>query len=168
VTVAAGYSKRRRQDTQILHPEVVEELRKWLAGRRWLGPADVLFRISGRACGLERDTSNMVRRDLAVARNHWLKEAQNPEEHQQREESDFLCFQSHDQKFADFHSLRHFFITSLERSGVSPKMAQTPARHSDILLTLGIYTHVGLHDQTAAIGALPGPSTRNNQEKPAA
>ena len=31
------------------------------------------------------------------------------------------------------------------------------ARHSDVRLTLGIYPHVGLHDQTAAIAALPPP-----------
>ena len=36
-------------------------------------------------------------------------------------------------------------------------MAQTLARHSDIRLTLGCYTHVGLHDQSAAIEALPAP-----------
>ena len=36
-------------------------------------------------------------------------------------------------------------------------MAQTLARHSDIRLTLGVYTHVTLGDQTAAIEALPGP-----------
>jgi hypothetical protein len=37
-------------------------------------------------------------------------------------------------------------------------MAQTLARHSDIRLTLGLYTHVELHDQTAAIQSLPGPT----------
>jgi hypothetical protein len=36
-------------------------------------------------------------------------------------------------------------------------MAQTLARHSDIRLTMNVYTHVELHDQTAAIEALPGP-----------
>jgi hypothetical protein len=36
-------------------------------------------------------------------------------------------------------------------------MAQTLARHSDVRLTLGVYTHVELHDQTAAIQALPAP-----------
>ena len=36
-------------------------------------------------------------------------------------------------------------------------MAQTLARHSDIRLTLGVYTQVGLHDQSAAIAMLPGP-----------
>jgi len=42
-------------------------------------------------------------------------------------------------------------------------MAQVLARHSDIRLTLGVNTHVELHDQTAAIGALPGlPSGNHN------
>jgi hypothetical protein len=36
-------------------------------------------------------------------------------------------------------------------------MAQTLARHSDIRLTLGVYTHVALCDQTAAIRELPAP-----------
>ena len=36
-------------------------------------------------------------------------------------------------------------------------MAQALARHSDIRLTLQTYTHVELHDQTAAIRGLPGP-----------
>jgi integrase len=58
---------------------------------------------------------------------------------------------------ADSHSLRHLFMTSLERAGVSPKMAQTLARHSDSRLTLGVYTHVELPDRFAAIESLPGP-----------
>jgi len=40
-------------------------------------------------------------------------------------------------------------------------MAQTLARHSDIRLTLGVYTHVELHDQTAAIHSLPAPPAAN-------
>jgi hypothetical protein len=68
-----------------------------------------------------------------------------------------LKYESDDGLFADFHSNRHMFITSLERAGLSPKMAQTLARHSDVRLTLGVYTHVGLHDQTTAIGSLPAP-----------
>ena len=49
------------------------------------------------------------------------------------------------------------FITNLERAGIRPRMAQTLARHSDIRLTLGLYTHVEMHDQTAAIQSLPKP-----------
>ena len=75
----------------------------------------------------------------------------------QREALDFLAYENHDGLFADFHSCRHLFITSLERAGISPKMAQTLAPHSDIRLTMNFYTHTELAEQTAAIGALPGP-----------
>jgi integrase len=59
------------------------------------------------------------------------------------------------QLFADFHSLRHSFITLLARSGVAPKEAQRLARHGDIRLTLQRYTHLGLDDLTMAVGRLP-------------
>ena len=78
-------------------------------------------------------------------------------ERKRREASDFLAYQNHAGLFADFHSCRHLFITSLERAGIRPKVAQTLARHSDVRLTLGVYTHVDLPDQTAAISVLPGP-----------
>jgi integrase len=37
----------------------------------------------------------------------------------------------------------------------SPKVAQTLARHSDIRLTMDIYTHVDQDEQKGAIGKLP-------------
>ena len=51
--------------------------------------------------------------------------------------------ETQDGLFADFHSLRHYCITSLERSGVSPKMAQTlgPAQRHPAYL--GRLHHVG-------------------------
>ncbi len=60
--------------------------------------------------------------------------------------------------------LRHLFITNLQRAGLSPKMAQTLARHSDIRLTLGVYAHVELADQRAAICALPAPPGQAERE----
>src|ERR1700736_6410312 len=57
---------------------------------------------------------------------------------------------------ADFHALRHSYITLLERSGVSPKIAQELARHSDIRLTMNVYTHTRLHDLAGAVEGLPG------------
>jgi hypothetical protein len=42
-------------------------------------------------------------------------------------------------------------------SQLSPCRAQSLARHSDIRLTMGVYTHIGLHDQSAAIELLPAP-----------
>lgn len=73
-----------------------------------------------------------------------------------------IAYQDDSGLFADFHSNRHTFITSLERAGVSPRTAQSLARHCDIRLTMGVYTHIGLHDQTRAIGALPAPPRDSN------
>jgi integrase len=158
-TVAACYSKHRREDTQVLHPELVRQLKEWLATKKFFSPNAPLFSISGRVPGgTDRKTHKMLERDLKAARAKWLKEVEkNQAEYRELLKSDFLCYRDQAGLYADFHSFRHLFITNLERAGISPKMAQVLARHSDIRLTLGIYTHVELHDQTAAIGALPGP-----------
>ena len=157
-TVEACYSKRKRQDVQILHPEVVRRLQQWLATKTGLKPGDILFPISGRVPGgTERKTHKMMKLDLEAARAKWIEDGKTPAEKQRRTETDFLSYESEDGLFADFHSNRHLFITSLERAGLSPKMAQTLARHSDVRLTLGVYTHLGVHDQTAAIESLPAP-----------
>ena len=157
-TVEASYSKRRRRDTQVLHPELARQLKLWLAQKTWLTPTNLVFPISGRVPGgIDRKTHKMMHLDLDAARKKWLDEAKTEEERKRREQSDFLAYRNHAGRFADFHSCRHIFITSLERAGIRPKMAQTLARHSDVRLTLGVYTHVDLPDQTAAIAALPAP-----------
>lgn len=164
-TVAAGFSKRRREDTQVLHPELVRELKTWLASKPSLSLNDPLFPISGRVPGgKDRRTHEMMRKDLEAARKAWIKDGETATERTRRRDSDFLKYKNSDGLFADFHSCRHRFITSLERASVSPKLAQTLARHSDIRLTLGVYTHVELHDQTAAIAALPAPPCDESRE----
>jgi len=166
-TVAACYSKRRREDTQVLHPEVVRQLKEWLATKKQPLPNEPLFPISGRVPGgVHRKTSKMMKRDLAAARKKWLDEAKgNEDELEKRLASDFLCHRNHDGLYADFHSLRHGFITGLAKAGVKPKMAQTLARHSDVRLTLGVYTHVEMHDRSAAIESLPAPPSGNSCAK---
>ena len=165
-TVAACYSKRRHQDTQVLHAEVVRQLREWLATKRHVRPDQPLFPISGRVPGgVDRKTNKMMKRDLMAARDKWLAEAKTDDELKRRLESDFLCFCNHDGLYADFHSLRHGFITGLAKAGVKPKMAQTLARHSDVRLTLGVYTHVELQDRSAAIESLPAPPSGNSHAK---
>jgi hypothetical protein len=75
------------------------------------------------------------------------------------EESSFLCFVDAQGLYAGFHALRKTFITNLSKSGVSPKMAQSLARHSDINLTMNVYTDVGWQDQAVAVKWLPQPPT---------
>jgi len=75
-------------------------------------------------------------------------------------------------RVADFHSLRHTFISNLSKSGASPKIAQSLARHSTIGLTMDTYTHIGLYDERAALDSLPVlPSldeNKNDESKAAA
>lgn len=133
VTVAAAYSKRRRQDTQVLHPEVAQQMQDWLTAQGRISPDQLLFPISEMVPGcIERKTAKMMKRDLEAARDEWLEESTTPEERERRKASDFLAYCDHNGRYADFHSNRHTFITSLPRNHVSPRTAQTLARHSDI------------------------------------
>ncbi len=104
----------------------------------------------------------MMEDDLKSARKKWIKESKSKNEKAEREKADFLKYQNDAGLFADFHSNRHTFITNLERSGVSPRRAQSLARHSDIRLTMGIYTHINLDDQSSAIELLPAPPAVGN------
>jgi len=158
VTVAACYSKRRRQDIQVLHGELVNRLREWFKTKEAL-PADaLLFPVSAKVKGgVDRRTSKMMKADLKAARKKWVEEAKTEKEKRAREESDFLTYKNDSGLFADFHSNRHTFITNLEHVGVSPRKAQSLARHSDIRLTMGVYTHINLNDQSSAIELLPAP-----------
>jgi hypothetical protein len=60
-----------------------------------------------------------------------------------------------DGRVADFHSLRHTFLTNLANCGVHPSVAQRLARHSDINLTQTRYTHSALERLGEAVEKLP-------------
>jgi integrase len=60
---------------------------------------------------------------------------------------------------ADFHALRHTFITNLAMSGVHPKVAQDLARHSTIELTMSRYSHTVMEQRSEAVARLPAFST---------
>ena len=66
--------------------------------------------------------------------------------------------------YADFHANRHTFITNLCKADVAPKTVQTLARHGDIRLTMNLYSHVDLEDQSAAIARLPGVDGGNGEQ----
>ena len=61
---------------------------------------------------------------------------------------------AHD-RYADFHALRHTFISNLARAGVHPRNAQALARHSTIDLTMNVYTHIAMEDLVSDIEAMP-------------
>jgi len=158
VTVAAGYSKRRREDTLPLREPTATLLRSYVATKL---PAASLFTMPPRW-----DVADMLRQDMEAARNAWLAEVKgDPKLAEQRERSDFLKPTDAAGQVADFHALRHTFISNLARGGVHPKLAQDLARHSDINLTLGRYSHTVLGEQGDALAALPDLTGPTRQEQ---
>jgi integrase len=126
VTVAAAYSKHRREDVQPLRPDVAAMLRQYLQGKPrsepvWPGAwAD--------------NAAEMIRADLAAAG---------------------IPYADEEGRYFDFHALRGQFISLLAASGVHPKVAQVLARHSSITLTMDYYTHLDVLDVTGALDKLP-------------
>ena len=155
VTVEASYSKRRRKDTQRLHGGIVDRFVVWIEKRNPKSDDEILFPISKKTCGTDRKTSDMIKFDLAAARRFWIDAAEDEREKSLRKQSDFLMYKNRDGLFADFHGLRHTFISNLGKAGVAPKTAQILARHSDLSLTMNVYTHVRQEEEMNAINALP-------------
>ena len=126
VTVKAKNSKRRREDTLPLKPATATLLEPFV---RTLAPACNVFRLPRREY-----VAGMLRADLEAAG---------------------IPYRDEQGRVADFHALRHAFVSNLVASGVAPKTAQALARHSTIESTLGRYTHLYRGDEANAIASLP-------------
>ena len=125
VTVEAKNSKHRRKDVLPLRHDMAEIIRDHISTTP-LGES--LFPISG------KHSAEMVAADLRDAG---------------------IANRGDDGQIIDFHSLRQTFITNLSLANVSPQMAKSLARHSDINLTLNTYTQLGMGDQAKAVESLP-------------
>jgi integrase len=129
VSVQAAYSKRRRNDTLPLHASLVATLTQWLATK----PACIKL---WRGTWLTKHkvlAARMLRKDLAAAA---------------------IAYEVGG-RYADFHALRHTFVSSLARSGVHPLKAKELARHSTITLTMDVYSHVETEELRQALDTLP-------------
>ena len=143
VTLEAAYSKHRREDVLPLHPDLANRLRQWLTERERAQDDQRTVLAFDRAADakLERlfpgtwseRAYKMLRNDLEAAGISYVT-------------ADGI---------ADFHSLRHTFISNLAACGIHPKLAQQLARHSTIALTMDRYTHLGLIDMNSALESLP-------------
>lgn len=59
---------------------------------------------------------------------------------------------------ADIHALRHTFGTSLSQNGVSPRVAMELMRHTDLRLTMKLYTDPRIFDLAGAVSKIAIPS----------
>ncbi len=151
VTIAAAYAKNRRQDTLPLKPETAALLTTHFAAK--------MPHAKGFALPIPNALVDMIRADLADARQAWIADAQIPQEQRDRGESSFLVYSDDAGHKADFHALRHTFISNLAAGGVHPKTAQSLARHSTITLTMDRYSHVYRGELGKALNVLPDLST---------
>ncbi len=137
VKVRAAYSKHRRDDTLPLKPSTAQMLARW---RDESGPVDP----SARLFNVPRKAAKMFRADLDDAG---------------------VPYFDADGRVADFHALRHTYITNLARGGVHPKVAQQLARHSTITLTMDRYSHTVVGELVAGLHALPDLSPHPDAER---
>jgi len=139
ITVKAGYTKNRKEATIPLKQDVAALFRQWQTDNGFK-PTDKVF-----AGFNPKKGAAMLRQDLMAADINYQDEAG---------------------RVADFHALRHSFITNVVKSGATVKESQTLARHSKPELTLGIYAHIGISDERRALDKMPtltSPTTESNR-----
>jgi len=129
VRCLAGYTKNGEEAVLPLRSEVAAMVREWLAGK----PVD--RRLWPGEWASQRHGAEMIRVDPASPR---LRRAGLT--------AADVDYEDETGRVADFHALRHTFISNLARAGVHPRNAQALARHSTIDLTMNVYTHVGMDD----------------------
>ena len=155
VVLRASDEKSRRGAVLPLRTDVAAELREWLAekaGKVNQGCADGsdVVRFPRRRGGLSGTTSALpgdtqVFDNIPTIRAFDLDlQAAGIEKVDERGRS------------LDFHALRTTFGTWLSAAGVSPRVAMEAMRHSDLKLTMGVYTDPRLLDVAAAVSTLPG------------
>ena len=109
-----------------LRSEMVEELVRWLTATGKTNNEPV-FRVPV-------ELVKILKRDLALAG---------------------IPYKDEHGRTIDVHALRHTTATLLSRAKVPPRVAQQLMRHSDIKLTMQVYTDVSRLDETAALAAMP-------------
>jgi hypothetical protein len=130
VTLPIRADKVKTGGVRPLRPDLAGALRAWLAGKPvgepvWPGP----WAVDGLA-------AEMLRIDLEAAGIPYVAEGPDGPE------------------YADFHSLRHSFLTALGRSRVDLRVRQELAGHRSSKTTER-YSHVRLRDLAIAVGRLP-------------
>ena len=134
ITVEAAYSKNRTRREQPIANKLADDLEVFLADRDAETP---VFKPNA------DKTADMLRADLARADIKAEDSAGNR---------------------VDFHALRHTYITLGAQAGIAPKVLMDLARHSDINLTMKVYSHTVVADRARALEAIPDITGGSDQE----
>ncbi len=130
VTLAARFAKNRRTKVQPLSAEVADALRDFLDGK----PPNAS--VWGGTWASDHKGAQMIRIDLEAASIAYAVEGPDGPE------------------YADFHALRHSYLTLGGRSGIDLRTLQELAGHSKPELTAR-YSHRRLFDLAGAVAKMP-------------
>jgi integrase len=136
VRLAAKHTKNRQDAVQPLKPDLAKRLKEYLSGKKPDSPA---FKTAASSHEVR-----VLRQDLEAAK---IKEVDDSG------------------RVFDFHSFRVFYASMLAASGTNPKTAMELMRHSDIRLTMNVYSHAYRESLTAAVDTLPDLSTPDIAEQ---
>ena len=136
LTVQAAVAKNRKAESLPIRKDLAEDLRAWQSECGDPSGTDCVFRVP-------KQLVLILDRDLLVAG---------------------IPKKDADGRTIDVHAMRHTTATYLAKAGVAPRTAQAIMRHSDIRLTLGIYTDPRLLDEASALDALPKMDASETEE----
>ena len=136
IRLESANEKNRSGSTLPIRADLADELRQWITERR-LTPSSRLFNVP---VGLRR----ILDRDLRAAG---------------------IPKRDGRGRTIDVHALRHTFATWLSSAGVTPRTAQSALRHSDIKLTMNVYTDPALLAVREALDKLPGGAANRNPDQ---
>jgi integrase len=126
IDLPADVAKHRKAARILLREDLATELADWLQETGKSG-VDTVFRVPV-------ELVKILKRDLELAG---------------------IAYRDEQGRTLDVHALRHTTATFMSRAKVPPAVAQRIMRHSDIKLTLQVYTDVQQLDEAAALAALP-------------
>lgn len=162
LSLDAADEKNREGNDLALRDDLAADLRDWLADKLRRSQADALNSGAPIPARLPPDTLlfdvptqlvKILNRDLVAAGIARMAQVNGK-----------LVIDKRDDRgrSLDVHALRTTFGTLLSKGGVSPRTAQAAMRHSDIRLTMGVYTDPKLLDVRGALDALPELSVTGN------
>ncbi len=160
----------------------VNELRTLTVGQLDLTPGGEFLQLDAADEKSREGNAVAIRGDLAADLRGWLADTArtDPNTTLFAVPDGFLRILNRDLKAAgipkkddrgrtvDVHALRTTFGTLLSKAGVSPRTAQQAMRHSDIKLTMGVYTDPRLLDTRGAVEKLPPLPVPNSVAPPVA
>ena len=157
-TIKAQNAKSRRKDTLPLHPQLIEILKEWLSSKI---PGQPLWNLTYHAGA----AAKILKKDMAFARQEYIRQGSTPAEIQARENSDFLKWCDSNKMYLDFHSTKTTFVNQLIDSNVSIRDTQLLARHRDPSTTLNHYAKSTPEKLRDALGKISGLGTNVHVEK---